>query len=117
VDEVLRLELPMAGPLPRSRLTGVLAGIREILPKILVQKAHFINDNRRFENSRQATRKYLQHNKTKYVLIGALNDPSCLGALQAFEESGPRGKLPHRRPERQHRVEAKVQRQESRLVG
>jgi len=33
VDEVLLLELPMAGPLPRSRLTGTLAGIRELLPR------------------------------------------------------------------------------------
>ena len=34
VDEVLLLELPMAGALPRSRLTGTLAGIRDILPSL-----------------------------------------------------------------------------------
>ncbi|WP_238398639.1 helix-turn-helix domain-containing protein [Edaphobacter sp. 12200R-103] len=34
VDEVLLLELPMAGPLPRSRLTGMLAGLREHLQKL-----------------------------------------------------------------------------------
>lgn len=88
VDEVLLLELPMAGPLPRSRLTGVLAGIREFLPKIPDQKVRFINGNGRFENSLQVTRRYVQHNKAKHVLVGALNDPSCLGALQAFEEAG-----------------------------
>jgi ribose transport system substrate-binding protein len=88
VDEILLLELPMAGPLPRSRLTGVLAGVREVLPKIPDQKVRFINGNGRFENSLQVTRRYLQHNKAKHVLIGALNDPSCLGALQAFEEAG-----------------------------
>jgi len=48
----------------------------------------FINGNGRFENSLQVTRRYLQHNKAKHVLIGGLNDPSCLGALQAFEEAG-----------------------------
>jgi ribose transport system substrate-binding protein len=88
VDEILLLELPMAGPLPRSRLTGVSAGVREVLPKIPDQKVRFINGNGRFENSLQVTRRYLQHNKAKHVLIGALNDPSCLGALQAFEEAG-----------------------------
>jgi ribose transport system substrate-binding protein len=88
VDEVLLLELPMAGPLPRSRLTGVLAGIREILPKIPDQRVKFINGNGRFENSLQVTRRYLQQSKTRHVLIGGLNDPSCLGALQAFEEAG-----------------------------
>jgi len=88
VDDVILLELPMAGPLPRSRLTGVLAGIREILPKIPDQRVRFINGNGRFENSLQVARRYLQQNKMKHVLIGGLNDPSCLGALQAFEEAG-----------------------------
>jgi len=88
VDEIILLELSMAGPLPQSRLTGVLAGIREILPKIPDQRVRFINGNGRFENSLQVTRRYLQHIKSKHVLIGALNDPSCLGALQAFEEAG-----------------------------
>ena len=88
VDEIILLELSMAGPLPQSRLTGVLAGIREILPKIPDQRVRFINGNGRFENSLQVTRRYLQHIKAKHVLIGALNDPSCLGALQAFEEAG-----------------------------
>ena len=88
VDEVLLLELSMAGPLPRSRLTGVLAGIREILPKIRDEHVRFIDGNGRFENSLQVTRRYLQRNKARRVLIGGLNDPSCLGALQAFEEAG-----------------------------
>lgn len=88
VDEVLLLELPMAGPLPRSRLTGTLAGIREILPRIPDQKVHFLNGNGRFESSLQVMRRYLQRSQSKRVLISALNDPSCLGALYAFEEAG-----------------------------
>ena len=88
VDEVLLLELSMAGPLPRSRLSGVVAGIREILPRIPDQRVRFINGNGRFENSLEVTRRYLKHLKANHVLIGAMNDPSCLGALQAFEEAG-----------------------------
>lgn len=88
MDEIILLELPMAGPLPRTRLTGILAGIREILPKVPDQKIRFLNGNGRFENSLQVTRRYLQKNKAKRVLIGGLNDPSCIGALQAFEEAG-----------------------------
>ena len=88
VDEVILLELPMAGPLPRSRLTGMLAGIREILPKVPDQRVHFINGNGRYESSLDAMRKHLRKSKASKVLIGAMNDPSCLGALQAFEESG-----------------------------
>ena len=88
VDEVLFLELSMAGPLPRSRLTGMLAGIREVLPKLPDQRVQFIDGNGRFENSLEAVRKHLRRNTSRRVLIGAMNDPSCLGALQAFEESG-----------------------------
>jgi ribose transport system substrate-binding protein len=88
MDEMILLELPMAGPLPRTRLTGILAGVREILPKVPDQKVRFLNGNGRFESSLQATRRYLQQNKAKRVLIGGLNDPSCIGALRAFEEAG-----------------------------
>ena len=88
VDEVVLLELSMAGPLPRSRMTGMLAGIREVLSKVPDQKVRFIDGHGRFEKSLDIMRRYLAKNKAKRVLIGALNDPSCLGALQAFEEAG-----------------------------
>jgi ribose transport system substrate-binding protein len=88
VDEVLMLELPMAGPLPRSRLTGMLAGIREVLPKLPDQRVRFMNGNGRYESSLDVTRKYLRRSKAAKVLVGGINDPSCLGALQAFQESG-----------------------------
>lgn len=88
VDEIILLELPMAGPLPHSRLVGVLAGIREIIPKIPSCPVRSLNGNGRFESSLQVTRRYLLHNKGRRVLIGAMNDPSCLGAMQAFEEGG-----------------------------
>jgi ribose transport system substrate-binding protein len=88
MDEVILLELPMAGPLPRSRLTGMLAGIREILPKVPDQRVRFINGNGRYESSLEVIRKHLRRSQATRVLIGAMNDPSCLGALQAFEEAG-----------------------------
>ncbi|MGI4756147.1 MAG: sugar ABC transporter substrate-binding protein, partial [Janthinobacterium lividum] len=88
VDAVVLLELPMAGPLPRSRLTGAVAGIREVLPKIPDAHVRFLNGNGRFESSLQVMRRFVQHNKSKHVLIAGLNDPSSLGALQAFEEAG-----------------------------
>jgi len=88
VDEVILLELPMAGPLPRSRLTGMLAGMREHLDKLPDQKIRFIDGNGRFEKSLEVMRRHLQRTRSRHILIGALNDPSCLGALQAFEEAG-----------------------------
>lgn len=88
VDEVILLELPMAGPLPRSRLTGILAGVREVLPKIPDQRVRFINGNGQYEVSLDVMRKHLRKSKASRVLIGGMNDPSCLGALRAFEEAG-----------------------------
>lgn len=88
VDEVILLELPLAGPLPRSRMMGMLAGVRELIPKLPDDKARFIDGKGRFEDSLLVLRKHLAHTKATKILLGALNDPSCLGALQAFEEAG-----------------------------
>lgn len=117
VDEIVLLELPMAGPLPRSRLTGTLAGIREYLPRISDQKVRFLDGNGRFENSLDVMRRYVTRNKSKRVLLGALNDPSCLGALQAFEESG---RADHMLAVGQNgSIEARreMRREKSRLIG
>jgi ribose transport system substrate-binding protein len=88
VDEVILLELPMAGPLPRSRLTGMLAGLREHLHKLPDEKVRFMDGNGRYEKSLEIMRRHLRRTKSRNILIGALNDPSCLGALYAFEEAG-----------------------------
>lgn len=87
-DEVLLLELEAAGPLPRSRLIGTLAGLREILHKIPDQNVCFLNGNGRFEASLEVVRRHLRRNTSRRVLVGGLNDPSSLGALQAFREAG-----------------------------
>ena len=87
-DELILLELAAAGPLVRSRLTGIIAGIRELIPNARDEKIRFINCNGRFETSLEAVRKYLRRCRYQQVLIGAINDPSCLGALTAFMEAG-----------------------------
>lgn len=88
VDEVILLELPVAGPLPRSRMTGMLAGIRELIPKLPDQNVRFFDGKGRFESSMAVLRKHLSRSKSTRTLLGALNDPSCLGGLYAFEEVG-----------------------------
>lgn len=88
VDEVILLELPAAGPLPRSRMTATLAGIREVLPRFPDESAIFLDGKGRFEGSLVAMRKHLSKRRGRRILLAAMNDPSCLGGLQAFEESG-----------------------------
>jgi ribose transport system substrate-binding protein len=88
VDEILLLELPMSGPIPASRLTGTLVGIREVLGKIGDGQIVKLNGNGRFGSSLEAVRKHLRRRQAKHVLVTAINDPSAIGALRAFEEIG-----------------------------
>ena len=88
VDEVILLELPMAGPLPRSRLTGTIAGIKEVLPGLQDSRVVFLDGNGQFGHTLETVRKHLRLTKAEKVLVGAINDPSALGALRAFEEAG-----------------------------
>jgi ribose transport system substrate-binding protein len=88
VDEVLLLELSKAGSLPRARLTGTLAGIRDIIPPIADSRVFWLDGKGQFGASLEAVRKHLRRSRARNILIGAINDPSALGALQAFEECG-----------------------------
>jgi ribose transport system substrate-binding protein len=88
VDEVLLLELPIAGSLPRSRLTGTLDGIRKTIRSLPDSQVHWIDGNGQFGASLDAVRKHLRHSRSQRVLISGINDPSVLGALRAFEEAG-----------------------------
>jgi len=90
-DELLLLELPTAGPLVGSRLTGIIAGLRERLPGFSDNQIRFIDGRGRFENSLELVRKHLRRICSRRILIGAVNDPSCMGALTAFEEAGRAG--------------------------
>ena len=88
VDEILLLELPTAGSLPRSRLTGVLTGIGDIVPSMEHSNVHWLDGNGQFGTSLEVVRKHLRQSRAKRMLIGAINDPSALGALRALEEAG-----------------------------
>jgi len=88
VDEIVMLELGRAGPIPRSRITGMLVGIREILGGLENCPVVHVDGDGCFEPSLKAVRKYLQRSCSKRTLIGAINDSSALGALRAFEEAG-----------------------------
>jgi ribose transport system substrate-binding protein len=88
VDEIVLLELARAGSLPRMRLTGMLAGIKEAATKLDSCRVLYLNGDGRFEESFEATRKHLRTSRSRRSLIGAINDASALGALRAFQEAG-----------------------------
>ena len=88
VDEIVLLELARAGSLPRARMRGVLAGIREVVRETEQTPVVALDGDGQFKTSLERVRKHLRESKAKHVLVGAANDPSALGAARAFQEAG-----------------------------
>jgi ribose transport system substrate-binding protein len=88
IDEIIMMALPRAGNLPRMRLTGMLAGLKEILPAQENCKVTILDGDGVLATSFNEVRKHLRTNRGERFLIGAVNDPSALGALRAFQEAG-----------------------------
>jgi ribose transport system substrate-binding protein len=89
VEEVLLLELGRAGSLVHARMAGVVAGIKETLRDAMEGcRVVSLDGDGQFKTSLEKTRRHLRQSKARYVLVGAANDPSALGAARAFQESG-----------------------------
>lgn len=88
VDEVILLELKRAGNLPRMRLSGLLVGLNLVLPSVANCRVTYLDGDGEFGPSLEAVRKHLRSSHPRHVLVGAINDPSALGALRAFQEAG-----------------------------
>jgi ribose transport system substrate-binding protein len=88
LDEILLLEIARAGLLVRTRVDGILDGIREVFPAAEQSRAVRLEARGEFRALLERMRKYLRGSAARHVLVGAANDPSALGALRAFQESG-----------------------------
>jgi ribose transport system substrate-binding protein len=88
VDEILLLELKRAGNLPRMRLSGFLVGINLVLPSAASCSIVYLDGDGELGKSFEVVRRHLRSSNAQRVLVGAINDPSALGALRAFEEAG-----------------------------
>jgi ribose transport system substrate-binding protein len=88
VDEIILIEERIAGPLPQSRLTGAMTGLREVLPDISRAGVVHFDGKGAYAPAFDLVRKHLHKQARKRTLVAAINDPSALGALRAFEESG-----------------------------
>src|SRR3954466_8959469 len=88
LDEIILLELPRAGNLPQMRLTGMLVGINLVLPTAKNCRVIYLDGDGELGKSFEVVRRHLRSSNARHVLVGAINDPSALGALRAFEEAG-----------------------------
>jgi ribose transport system substrate-binding protein len=88
VDELLLLEIARAGPLPRARVRGVVAGVKETLRESPDLQVVFLDGDGQFKTSLERVRRHLRESRGEHILVGAANDPSALGAARAFQEAG-----------------------------
>ncbi|MBS1815604.1 MAG: substrate-binding domain-containing protein [Acidobacteria bacterium] len=83
-DWILGLDLPEAGLLVQSRITGAFEGIRSSMQEIPVECFVRIDGRGMRDKSRKLVSEFLErHPKDKRILIAAANDTSALGALDA----------------------------------
>ena len=88
VDEIVLVALKRAGSLPQMRLTGMLVGMKEVCPHLESCRATYVDGDGVLGDSFEAMRKHLRTSKSRRIVVGAINDPSALGALRAFQEAG-----------------------------
>src|SRR6187431_863665 len=88
LNEIVLLALERAGSLPKMRLTGMLVGMKEICPQLENCQVTYLEGDGKLGESFEAMRRHLRTTRAKRFLIGAINDPSALGALRALQEAG-----------------------------
>src|SRR5215213_7561749 len=88
VDEIVLVQLDRAGSLPRMRVTGMLVGMKEVFPALETCKVTWIDGDGKLGDTFEKMRRHLRTSRARRFLAGAINDPSALGALRAFQEAG-----------------------------
>lgn len=88
-EQVIYLGVDAAGPLLNSRLIGMRDGLNEYMPGGgKIRASHYDTKGGQFDATLDTVRKHLRRYKAKRVLVGAVNDSTALGALQAFRDMG-----------------------------
>ena len=85
-DELLLLDLEIAGSLPHMRLSSAQAVVRKNTPGNWLTT--HLECRGEFLRAFELTRKHLQNNARRRTLLTGVNDYAVLGALRAFEEAG-----------------------------
>ena len=86
IDELLMLDLEIAGSLPHLRVSGAESAIRKSLPGSY-QILH-LDSRGEMERSFEIVRQHLQFSPKRKTIICGVNDLAVLGALRAFSEVG-----------------------------
>lgn len=88
-DHILMIDLRRATQIGRSRLHGMVKGIRETIRRPPKEtEVLFLDGQGRFEKSWEAVRRQLRLGLVGRCLVGAINDSAAIGGMRAFEEAG-----------------------------
>ncbi len=82
-QQIVLLDIPAAGATTAARMDGLLAGLREALPRTADVPTIRLDSRGTREGGATALRRALRPGVR--TLVGAANDPSALGALDVFE--------------------------------
>lgn len=106
-----------AGSLVHSRLRGMQAGIKECWKETGEYRFATVDSVGDYGSSYKSVQEYLNSSPAEYTIIGAINDPAALGALDAFKYSGriESCAVMGQNAERQIRIE--LRRPGTRLIG
>jgi len=88
VDSILLLGHSSAGPLTNSRLTGLAAGISEILHQLNPADVIDLDVKGGYAETMHAVNKHLSRSMASRILVGCINDSVALGAVRAFADAG-----------------------------
>jgi len=87
VDWMLGLDLPEAGQLVQSRITGAFEAVRSGIPDLPVETFVRIDGRGMRDRSRKLIADFLErHPRDRHILITANSDTAALGALDAVRE-------------------------------
>lgn len=86
IDELLMLDLEIAGSLPHLRVSGAESAVRKSLTGSY-QILH-LDSRGEMERSFELVRRHMQFSPKRRTLICGVNDLAVLGALRAFAEVG-----------------------------
>ena len=115
--DVILIEYKRAGPVPQSRIAGMLAGFRDAYrnhDKCNVFRLDSIGD---YRSSYDAIRNHLRQRAPHKAMVGAVNDPAAQGATRAFQEAGLSDSCAIVSQDAEPRARAEMRRQGSRMIG
>ena len=104
VNKLVLLALPQSGELVVSRTDGYITGVQKVFPDFSEEDVIEVDGQGALEPSLAVMQDVLTTlGGESNILVGAVNDPSAVGALRAISAAGRGRRLPRRGPERHHR--------------